>query len=70
MRLPDDVTTLEDVERWFVEITLVSLKGSKTAAAKQLGIDRRTLYRKLDAWGLSDKYRKSFSHPPSLSVVE
>jgi two-component system, NtrC family, response regulator HydG len=42
---------LEDVEREHILTTLRSLKGNKAAAARVLGLDRKTLYRKLDRYG-------------------
>lgn len=43
--------TLDDVEADYIAATVASLNGNKTAAATSLGIDRRTLYRKLKARG-------------------
>ena len=52
--LPSHLTvpgaTLQDLERWVVTETLARLDGNKTKAAKVLGIDRRTLYRKLEQY--------------------
>ncbi|MDP2343594.1 MAG: sigma-54 dependent transcriptional regulator [Deltaproteobacteria bacterium] len=45
-----DVMTLEEVERRYILRVLKQLDGNKTAAADQLGLDRRTLYRKLERW--------------------
>jgi DNA-binding NtrC family response regulator len=43
---------LEEVERRYILRVLEAVGGSKVAAARTLGIDRKTLSRKLDAWGL------------------
>ncbi len=40
--------TLEELERRYIERVLRASKGNKTQAAKVLGLDRRTLYRKLE----------------------
>ena len=51
----DDVSelvTLEEVEKRYVLRVLETLKGNKTAAARTLGIERKTLYRKLESWGV------------------
>lgn len=39
--------SLAEIERAAIEATLVSTGGNRSEAAKILGIDRRTLYRKL-----------------------
>lgn len=51
---PSELVTLEEMERRYVLRVLESFKGNKTAAARTLGIERKTLYRKLEAWGLRD----------------
>jgi two-component system response regulator HydG len=45
-----DIMTLDELERRYIERTLTLLGGNKTRAADVLGIDRRTLYRRLDRW--------------------
>jgi DNA-binding NtrC family response regulator len=45
-------TTLEEVERRHIEIVLKSVGWNKARAARKLGIDRATLYRKLSRFGL------------------
>jgi len=47
-----ELVTLEEVEKRYVLRVLETLKGNKTAAARTLGIERKTLYRKLDSWGV------------------
>jgi len=42
-----ELTTMEIVERRYIEKVLDAMGGNKAAAAKVLGFDRRTLYRKL-----------------------
>jgi transcriptional regulator of acetoin/glycerol metabolism len=48
------VRSLADVERDQIANALQLVQGNKAAAARALGIDRKTLYRKLDAYGISD----------------
>ena len=52
--LPADLPlTLEAYERCVLERTLAQTRGDATGAARQLGIGRSTLYRKLAKHGLS-----------------
>ncbi len=44
--------SLAEMERKLIENTLASVKGNRGASAKLLGIGERTLYRKLDRYGL------------------
>jgi two-component system response regulator HydG len=48
---PDEVLTMDEVERRYITRVLKQLDGNKTMAAEILGLDRRTLYRKLERWG-------------------
>jgi two-component system response regulator AtoC len=48
---PDEVLTMDEVERRYITRVLKQLDGNKTIAAELLGLDRRTLYRKLERWG-------------------
>jgi DNA-binding NtrC family response regulator len=45
---------LEHVEREHIVRVLADVKGNKQAAARRLGISRRTLYRRLERHGLLD----------------
>jgi two-component system response regulator HydG len=47
-----ELVTLEEVEKRYILRVLETLKGNKTAAARTLGIERKTLYRKLESWGV------------------
>ena len=49
-RLVQDEASLAEVERDYVELVLERHEGNQTRAAEVLGIDRRTLYRKLQSW--------------------
>ncbi|MFP4146009.1 MAG: sigma-54-dependent transcriptional regulator [Phycisphaeraceae bacterium] len=49
---PDELLPLEEVERQYVQHVLEVVGGNKTIAADVLGLGRRTLYRKLERWGL------------------
>jgi DNA-binding NtrC family response regulator len=42
--------TLAEVEREYIEQVLESEGGNKTRAANRLGLDRKTLYRKLEEY--------------------
>jgi two-component system response regulator AtoC len=47
---PAEVLTIDEVERRYITRILKHLDGNKTLAAELLGLDRRTLYRKLERW--------------------
>ena len=46
---PAAMITLDEMERRYVRQVLASVNGNKTHAARVLGIDRRSLYRRLEA---------------------
>jgi two-component system, NtrC family, response regulator AtoC len=48
-----ELMPMEEVERRYILRVLEQLDGNKTAAAEALGLDRRTLYRKLERYGES-----------------
>jgi DNA-binding NtrC family response regulator len=43
---------LEQAEAWYIARTLRALKGNRSAAARALGIGRRTLYAKMQKLGI------------------
>lgn len=49
---PTELGSMEDVERRYVLHVLQATGGSKTVAARILGFDRKTLYRKLKQYGM------------------
>ena len=49
-----ELVKVEEVERRYIVRALTLLGGNKTRAAEVLGIDRRTLYRKLERWGIGE----------------
>jgi len=51
-RLFDGLPSLDDVERRYLLHVLDRVKGNRTRAAEVLGIDRRTLYRMAERFGL------------------
>ncbi len=48
---PSELVSMEEVERRYVLRVLEAVSGNRTAAARILGFDRKTLYRKLVAFG-------------------
>jgi DNA-binding NtrC family response regulator len=57
----EDIETmppLSDVERRYIERVLEAAGGNKTLAARVLGLDRRTLYRKLERWNREARQRR------------
>ncbi|PZR09395.1 MAG: sigma-54-dependent Fis family transcriptional regulator [Archangium gephyra] len=52
---PSELVTLEELEKRYILRVLEAQQGNKTAAARTLGIERKTLYRKLESWGVSGK---------------
>jgi two-component system response regulator HydG len=51
---PEELVPLEEVERRYVRKVLSACQGNKTQAARVLGLDRRTLYRRLESLGLKE----------------
>ncbi len=49
---PSDLASMEEVERRYVLRVLEAVSGNRTAAARILGFDRKTLYRKLASFGV------------------
>ena len=51
---PAEILPLEEVEKRTILHAIEVLGGNRTLAAQKLGVDRKTLYRKLKAWGLEE----------------
>ena len=49
---PGELAPLEQVERRYILHVLECVNGNRTLAAKKLGLDRKTLYRKLRLYGV------------------
>ena len=54
---PSELVSMEELERRYIHRVLEAAGGNKTLAARILGFDRTTLYRKLDRYGLSGDSR-------------
>ncbi len=52
---PEDLMSLEDLERRYIARVMEMVDFNKVAATKILGIDRSTLYRKLDRYKIGPK---------------
>jgi two-component system response regulator HydG len=52
---PSELVPLEEIERRYILRALEALGGNRTLTAQVLGLDRKTLYRKLRAYGAVDK---------------
>ena len=50
---PSELVKLDDVERKYILRVVEACKGNKSRAARVLGIGRKTLYRKLESFGVS-----------------
>jgi len=62
--------TLEELEREFIEAVLADEAGNKTRAAQRLGLDRKTLYRKLDEYAKADgKQAEASASNPSMPAI-
>ena len=51
---PSELLPMDEVERRYVLRVLEAVGGNKTMASRVLGFDRRTLYRKLDGYGVAE----------------
>ena len=68
VNLPDtsatpEIDPLSAIEREHVLTVLRSVRGNKTRASRLLGVDRKTLYRKLESYGLVAEGRARSSSP-------
>ena len=52
---PSELVTLDELERRYILRVLEALNGNKSLAAQTLGLDRKTLYRKLQQYGAKEK---------------
>jgi two-component system response regulator AtoC len=50
---PEQLLTMDEVEKRYIQRVLEVVSGNKSLAAKVLGFDRATLYRKLERYGMS-----------------
>jgi two-component system response regulator HydG len=66
----NEIVTLAVVERRYIERVLALLGGNKSRAAQVLGIDRRTLHRKVDLWQKNGADGNSGDSKESLSTGE
>jgi two-component system response regulator HydG len=48
---PSELVPLEEIERRYILRALEALGGNRTLTAQVLGLDRKTLYRKLRGYG-------------------
>jgi two-component system, NtrC family, response regulator HydG len=58
---PADLVSLDEVERRYILRVMQVVRGNKKLAAEILGLDRSTLYRKLDRWAQRDGARTTTS---------
>jgi DNA-binding NtrC family response regulator len=49
---PSELVPLDEVERRYILKVMDAVRGNKTMAAQVLGLDRKTLYRKLERYGV------------------
>jgi DNA-binding NtrC family response regulator len=49
---PAELVPMEETERRYIQYVLQALRGNKTKAARVLGFDRKTLYRKLEKYNI------------------
>ncbi|MDX2021680.1 MAG: sigma-54 dependent transcriptional regulator [Deltaproteobacteria bacterium] len=50
---PKDLVTMDEIEKRYILRVLKAVGGSRTEAARILGLDRKTLYRKLERYGVA-----------------
>ncbi len=50
---PEELVTMEEIERRYIRHVLGTVDNNRTRAARILGMDRKTLYRKIEQYGLA-----------------
>jgi len=70
---PAEILSLDELERRYIVRVLKLVDGNKSRAAQVLGLDRRTLYRKLERYGSenggAESGPKSSSPPPPMKAA-
>jgi two-component system, NtrC family, response regulator AtoC len=66
---PTELVPMAEVERRYILRVLDAVGGNKSQAAKILGYNRRTLYRKLEEYGSADARTKATGCLPSCTSV-
>ncbi|MEY4578078.1 MAG: Fis family transcriptional regulator [Pseudomonadota bacterium] len=56
---PSELVTVDELERRYILRVLEALNGNKSLASQTLGLDRKTLYRKLQQYGVSNVGKNS-----------
>jgi dTMP kinase len=67
---PELRRTLDEVARDYVVVVMDACRGNRTNAARILGIDRKTLARSLDRWGIKSSAEERGLRPGSLIAIE
>jgi two-component system response regulator HydG len=62
----EEIISLDELERRYIARALKLLNGNKARAAQLLGVDRRTLYRRLGKYASTDSARPA---PPTNGVI-
>ncbi|MDB4998359.1 MAG: sigma-54 dependent DNA-binding response regulator [Myxococcaceae bacterium] len=52
---PSELVSLDELERRYVTRVVEAVQGNKSAAARILQIERKTLYRMMERWGMSER---------------
>lgn len=52
---PDELVPMDEIERRYVRHVMERVGGNKSSAARILGFDRKTLYRKLERYGIASE---------------
>ena len=63
----DELVSMDEVERRYLEKVMEAVRGNKTQAAQVLGWDRKRLYRKLEKYGFLPEGSARASEPPSAT---
>jgi DNA-binding NtrC family response regulator len=63
----DQFVTLDDLERRYILRVVEALNGNRSLAAQTLGLDRKTLYRKLLLYSGQTKVRNRSSQQPAVA---
>ena len=66
---PTELVPLEEVEKRYILRVLEAVGGNKTLAAQVLGLDRKTLYRKLEEYGREGGDEPAPDDEPSATVI-